>query len=107
MCAQQGFDLCAHAHVSVLLTQRLTQAPPLHCRVASMRGPGNAARLALPLLLLAAAAAADSSGVILAGGAVAGTTCLAQPIDFGGHYFYYRSSVSMLTVAAVASGCLR
>ena len=86
------------------------------------RAPFNADRLnmkgasvtagcwALALALLAAAAApaaaADSSGVILAGGAIASDTCLAQPIGFGSNSVYFQASVSLLTAAAVASGCL-
>ena len=79
-------------------------------RIEMSRVPATASRLTLVLLLLAAAAAspaaADSSGVILTAGAIAGNACLAQPLDFGANSFFYQASVSMLTAAAVASGCL-
>ena len=88
-------------------TASLSRAPHIAERFNMSRVPAAARRLALVLLLLAAAAAADSSGVILAAGAIAGNTCLAQPIDFGANSFLYQASVSLLTSAAVASGCLK
>ena len=103
----RGIGLTRTRTTCLDVLREVQRSPYIAERFKMSRVPATAGCLALVLLLLAAAAAADSSGVILAAGAIAGNTCLAQPIDFGANSFLYQASVSLLTSAAVASGCLK